>query len=143
MISLQKPSNFTPIFEVVSCFIEKKGKFVLLHRLDDAREGTTWGVPAGKIKEKETLEEGMLREIKEETGLTLKEPNLKYFKKIYEKYPNYDFVYHIFQAKLTGQEGIKLNPEEHKNYKWVTPKNALKINLIEDEDVCIKLFYKI
>ncbi|VVB74357.1 ADP-ribose pyrophosphatase [uncultured archaeon] len=143
MISLQKPADFNPVFEVVSCFVEKKGKIILLHRQDHAREGNTWGVPAGKLKDKETLTEGVLREIKEETGITLKEPNLKYFKKIYVKYPNYDFVYHIFQTKIKGKEEIKLNPEEHKNYKWITPKNALKMNLIEDEDACIKLFYKI
>jgi len=143
MISLQKPADFNPNFEVISCFVENKGKIILLHRKDTTREGNTWGVPAGKLGEKETLEKGMLREIKEETGLTLKESNLKYFKKVYIKYPNYDFVYHVFQTKLKGQEEIKLNPEEHKNYKWVTPKNALKMNLIPALDECIKLFYKI
>jgi len=143
MISLQRPQKFNPIFEVVSCFLEHEGQIVLLHRQDNAREGNTWGVPAGKLKTGEELIGGMAREIKEETGIIIENSKLNYFKKIYVKYPTYDFIYHILHTALDGQREVKINPREHKNYVWVTPKEALSMNLIQDLDACIKLYYKI
>jgi len=38
---------------------------------------------------------------------------------------------------------IIINSEEHKKYVWRTPEDALKENLIQDLDACIKMFYKI
>jgi hypothetical protein len=34
-----------------------------------------------------------------------------------------------------------LNTKEHKDYKWLTPSQALKLNLIPDEDKCIEMAY--
>ena len=68
---------------------------------------------------------------------------LNYFKKLFVKYPESDFEYHIFHYKLKHRPDIKLRLEEHKNFKWVTPSEALNFNLIEDEDECIKLFFNI
>ncbi len=49
MISRNKPENFTPKFEVVSCFVEYNDEILLLLRQDHKPEGNTYGVPAGKI----------------------------------------------------------------------------------------------
>jgi ADP-ribose pyrophosphatase YjhB (NUDIX family) len=51
MISKNKPENFTPKFEVVSCFVEYKNEILLLLRQDHKPQGNTYGVPAGKIDE--------------------------------------------------------------------------------------------
>lgn len=55
------------------CYIEKDGKYLMLHRVkkkDDLNRGMFIGV-GGKFEEGETPEECLLREVKEETGLTL------------------------------------------------------------------------
>lgn len=44
---------------------------------------------------------------------------------------------------LSKKPEISLNPIEHKDSKWVSPEESLKMNLIPDEDFCIKAFYKI
>jgi len=49
----------------------------------------------------------------------------------------------MYSTKLKYEPEIKINPEEHKSYIWRKPIDALKENLIEDLDVCIKMFYKI
>ena len=55
------------------CYIEKDGKYLMLHRVkkhNDINEGKWIGV-GGHAKNQETPEECLVREVKEETGLTL------------------------------------------------------------------------
>lgn len=57
------------------CYIEKNGKYLLLHRIkkkNDINEGKWIGV-GGKFEEGETADECVVREVYEETGLTLTE----------------------------------------------------------------------
>ncbi|MBU1252175.1 MAG: NUDIX hydrolase [Nanoarchaeota archaeon] len=141
MIYKKKPQKFNSRFEVVSCFVEHQGEILLLHRQDYKPEGNTWGVPAGKVDEGEIVLNTIMREIQEETGFALPPSKISYFDKVYVKYPGYDFVYHIFHACLDHKRKVSINPKEHKDFKWTSPKNALKMPLIQDLDTCIKLFY--
>ena len=55
------------------CYIEKEGKYLMLHRVKkhhDINAGKWIGV-GGHVENGETPEEGLLREVKEETGLVL------------------------------------------------------------------------
>ncbi|MFA7245326.1 MAG: NUDIX hydrolase [Candidatus Magasanikbacteria bacterium] len=143
MIYQEQPEDFNPKFEVVSCFVDYEGKILLLHRQDHKPEGNTWGVPAGKVDEGEKILDTIVREIREETGLEIPSSKISYFGKVYVKFPNYDFVYHMFDTKLTIKPQITINNTEHKDYKWISISEALEMPLIQDLDDCIKLFYKI
>ena len=142
MIYLEKPQNFNPIFEIVSCFVESQNKILLLHRQDHKPGGNTWGVPAGKVEIDENKDDTIIREINEETGIILNKQQLDYFNQVYVKYDTYDFKYHIYSTKLNTLPEILIRNDEHKDYKWQQPKQALNMNLIQDLDNCIKLFYK-
>ena len=55
------------------CYIEQDGKYLMLHRTmkqNDANEDKWIGV-GGRIEDKESPNECVLREVKEETGVTL------------------------------------------------------------------------
>ena len=84
----------------------------------------------------------MVREIQEETGFVLPSSQLSYFGKVFVKYPDYDFVYHIYHTKLNQRQKVAINHKEHKDFKWVSPENTLNMPLIQDLDACIRLFYK-
>ena len=61
------------------CYIENDGKYLMLHRVkkhNDINEGKWIGV-GGKFEQDETPEECLLREVKEETGLTLTKYRLR------------------------------------------------------------------
>lgn len=143
MIYSEKPKDFKSKFDVVGCFLEYDGKILLVHRADHKPQGDTWGVPAGKVDPGETLLQTMARELLEETGFTIEPSRLLYFGKVYVRFPDYDFVYHMFHCRLTEKPRIILRPDEHKDFEWVTPQESLKKNLIQDGDSVIKLFYKI
>ncbi len=149
MIYEKEPEGFNPRFEVVSCFVEYKGEIILLERPEHKPEGGTWGVPAGKVEEGEKPLAAMIRELWQETKLKIPKSKIKFDRKVYVRYPDYDFVYHIFHALLDARERIKINPKEHEKYMWIAPEKALvmentqSIALIRDLDACIRLFYRI
>lgn len=142
MLFLEKPDNFTPKFDVVSCFVEHDGKILLLHRAPHKPQGGTWCVPAGKVDAGEDLHSAMLRELQEETGI-IPVHNLDYFAATYVRYPEYDYVYHMYFVTLEQKPDVAIDTKDHVDFQWITPEEALTINLIEDEDTCIKLFYNL
>ncbi len=142
MVYKTTPKNFKPRFEIVSCYVECGGKILLLHRHKEKSQGGKWGVPAGKTEEGEHVAEAMIREVREETGLAIKPPQLEYLEKVFVRYPDYDFIYHMFRTKLEAEHPVVLNPKEHQAFQWTTPREALKMNLVDGTDACITLSYE-
>ncbi len=144
-ISLIEPADFKAKAEVVGFFLEHQGKILVLHRQEDTTQGNTWGIPGGKLAKGETVIDASIRELIEETGYHLPTGNVDYLTKVYIKYPHhFDYVYHMVRAPLKQDPGhVKINFKEHKGFTWVTPQDALKMNLMLAEDDCIKLIYKV
>ena len=137
------PIDFQPKFEVVGCFMEHDGDILLLQRNDDKSEGGRWGIPGGKRGPGETLAQALVREIKEETGVTILESELQYHQPILVRHTLHDFTYHIFSTVLRSRPEITLSPLEHQAQQWTTPAHALKLNLVTDKNACIKIRYGI
>ncbi|MGC8812525.1 MAG: NUDIX hydrolase [Candidatus Aenigmatarchaeota archaeon] len=86
---------------VVSCLLEKDGKILLVKRKKSKKAFPSfWGVPTGKVKAGETLEEALIREVKEETGLEV-EP-LKLLHITQEFHDNHHHLVFAFKAKIIG-----------------------------------------
>ncbi len=139
------PKNFSPRFEVACCHVDCDGKFLMLHRSDHKSAGDKWGAPAGKIDPGETPLETAQRETREETRIDIPLEDIHFRNTVYVRYPDYDFVYHIFQAEIESMEDVVINSEEHKDFRWLTPEEALALgdNLVPDEGDCIRLIYNI
>ena len=141
MMSKEKPADFSKRFDVVGCFIEHEGKFVLLRRHLHKANGGKWGLPAGKVETDETATLAVLREIKEETSLEIKEELVSYFDSRYVKDGSFDIEWHMFTTHMDIQPTIKVNPDEHLEHRWATPEEALHMDLIHDLRESITLFY--
>lgn len=138
-----KPINFVAKFEVVGCFCESNGKILLLQRQDYKPQGGKWGLPGGKVDTNETPKKAVLREVIEETGIDASKFPVDFFKTVYESYPDLNFVYHMFHTIFDNSKQVMISPTEHKDFVFVSPKDALKMDLIEDLDICIKDFYRL
>ena len=143
MIFINKPKDFHPKVEVVGCFLEYQDKILLLHRQENKSQGNLWGIPGGKLEKFETPVEAGIRETLEETGFDISEQEIIYSGKVYIKYPDFDYVYHMIRCTPAEHPGdVKIHFEAHKGFTWVTPEDALKMDLMLDEDDCIILIYE-
>jgi len=103
---------------VCSGLIEKNGKFLLVL----CPGFKVWRVPGGRAEWGEPIEKTFAREMKEEIGLTIKNPRFLGY--------GQDNQYHVrggfetsrllmfFHAKITKEP--KIDPGEAEEFKWVT-----------------------
>ena len=70
MITCMFEKGFTALLRhiVVHAIVEKDGKILLVKRAGDLLESGKWGLPGGFLNRDETAPQGVLRELKEETG---------------------------------------------------------------------------
>lgn len=142
MIFEKPPTDFKPKFEVSSCFILDKEKFIFLKTGSHKKLAGLWGIPAGKINQGETPIECVKREIKEETQINLDENETKFFKTVYIRYPELDYVYHMFYSTLKERTEFIIDKNESEEGKWITKEEALQLPLIPDEAPCIEMFFR-
>lgn len=106
---------------VVGCFLEYNNKFVLLKRHAHKPDGSTWGLPAGKVEASESDETAMIRELYEETGYRSDGTNLKLL-------GAYDFTtpsgatnnFVTYSVQLDTPHEVILEDTAHAEYKWVS-----------------------
>ena len=110
---------------VVDAIVINGDKILLIKRAPHLSNGGKWAIPGGFLDRDETCERAVLRELKEETGLSGK--IVKLFKIIdnpkrkNEDRQNVTFVYHI---KASGK--IKIDPKEISGAKWFDANNLPK-----------------
>lgn len=99
---------------IVGGIIEKNGKYLLVQ---EAKKKCyeKWNFPAGHLDFNESLEQGAIREIKEETGCDVELDGVCY---IANRILEDDlFVMIVFNAKLI-KENIEFDKEEILDVKW-------------------------
>lgn len=123
-----------------TCYIEKDGKYLMLHRVkkkNDMNEGKWIGV-GGKFEEGESPEECLVREVKEETGLILNSYELRcivtYVSDKYETEQMYVFTSSDFKGKLIECDEGTL--------EWINKENILDLNIWEGDKFFIEKMQK-
>ena len=130
---------------VVHAIIEMDGKLLLEKRTGDLLESGKWSLPSGFLDRDETAAQGIIREVKEETGYDFSRHPVDHLGTVFIEYDDKIlFVYHMFRTQLVGDPtAVKINPHEHVDFVWATPQEGLKLPLIQDEDACFKLVYSL
>ncbi len=104
MLELRKLVGQIPLIQCGTCvIISDKNKILMQLRTDNKK----WGLPGGSIELGEKVEEAAIREVKEETGLSVCLNDLKLFgvfsgERLHYIYPNGDEVYNIVNVFITG-----------------------------------------
>lgn len=143
MLFTEPPAGFEKGADVVGCYLEHEGEILLLRRLPHKSSGDTWGLPAGKAEPGESWEQAMVREIREETGIEAHEEELVPHETWYVEHPQRKFVYRTYSLSLPSKPEVTLHPDEHHEFRWVTPHESLSLPLVPDQDECIRTRYGI
>lgn len=102
--------------EVAVGGIALRGGEILLIRRDQAPSRGCWSVPGGRVEWGETLEEALVREVAEETGLTVQAGALA---GIVERRYLPDFHYVILDYYVTPQSGELRPGGDVSDARWV------------------------
>lgn len=114
-----RPATFDSRIEVAACYVECNGKLLLLLNAPGDSEAGSWGVPAGKLEPSETPPQGAARELFEETSISAQPSQIRSVGSLYIRKPDIDYIYHLFQIKVTSRPKIRLSTE-HQDYRWVS-----------------------
>ena len=134
------------------CYIERAGQYLMLHRVKKENDlnHDKWVGVGGKFLDKESPEECLLREVKEETGLTLTDYRFRGIVTFVSDRWETEYM-HLFTAdRFTGQ----LKECDEGVLEWIPWRRMLELphwkgdeiflNLIEDESTpffSLKLHY--
>jgi 8-oxo-dGTP pyrophosphatase MutT (NUDIX family) len=142
-VYLKPTPQFKPRREIAAVYIEYDDLILLLHRHKNKSQANKWGIPGGKVDKNETALQAAIREIQEETGFDISGQTIETLDTVYIEHNEKDhIIYSMFRTKMNRNPGaVKINFDEHKGFTWVTPADALKMDLIQDEDPCIRLVY--
>ena len=102
--------------KVVAALILKGDKFMICQRPENKARGLLWEFVGGKVENGETEEQALVRECKEELGVTVS-VGLP-FAEVTHNYPDITVRLTVYMAEIVKGVPQKL---EHKDIKWITP----------------------
>ena len=118
------------------CYIEKDEKYLMLHRTkkkNDINKDKWLGI-GGKFEEGESPEECMIREVKEETGLMLKNYQLRcivtYVSTTWETEYMYVFTSNEFEGNLI--------PCDEGDLQWIDKDKITELNTWEGDKIFVE-----
>lgn len=131
-----KVKNVSIMMNTTLCYIEKENKYLMLHRTkkeNDLNEGKWIGV-GGKFEKDETPEECLLREVREETGLTLTRYKLRAVITFRSDKWETEYMYLFTADEFTGE----LMDCSEGELEWVDKDKILNLNIWEGDKIFLK-----
>ncbi|MCR4605120.1 MAG: 8-oxo-dGTP diphosphatase [Eubacterium sp.] len=118
------------------CYIEKDNKYLMLHRVKkdvDINHGKWIGV-GGHFLKNESPEECLLREVKEETGLTLTSYKMRGIITFISDEWETEYMFLYTADDFTGE----LSECDEGELKWVDKDKLMELNLWEGDRIFLK-----
>lgn len=116
----------------VLCLIYDEKRFLLQDRTSD--DWTGYVLPGGHIEVGESIVDAVIREIKEETGLTIMNPKIcgiKQFPLADGDYKTGRYLVFLFK---TNEFAGELVSSEEGQMRWIDREDLHKVNLVRDFD---------
>ena len=121
----------------VLCLIQKEDKILLQNRVKTDWRG--YAFPGGHIEIGESIVDAVVREVREETGLTITDPKLcgvKQFPLKDGKYENGRYLVFLFRADKFSGEVVS---SEEGEMRWIDKRDLHEFNLVQDFDDMLKV----
>lgn len=102
--------------QVAAALIWDQDRFMICQRPAHKARGLLWEFVGGKLEPGETVEEALVRECREELGVTVKPGEV--FMEVTHTYP--DITVHLTLLNASIAEGT-VQKLEHNDIRWITP----------------------
>lgn len=123
------------ITQVVAALIWDSDRFMICQRPAHKTRGLLWEFVGGKIEPGETKEQALIRECREELGITVSVGEV--FMDVIHEYP--DMTVHLTLFNASIQEGV-LRKLEHNDIRWITAGEIDQYDFCPaDEEILIRL----
>lgn len=103
------------VTEVVAAMIWRGDRFLACQRPAQKARGLLWEFVGGKVEPGETKEEALIRECREELGITIRVGQMRM--ELVHEYPDLTVRLSLFDATVPEGEPRKL---EHNDIRWIT-----------------------
>jgi len=120
--------------KVVAAVIVRNGRVLIARRRKEVGYGGLWEFPGGKLKDGETQEKGLEREIAEELGVCIRVGNFLY--SVPYRSPALSIELLAYRAVLTSGE-FKLT--DHDEIRWVKPSELEESAFSEPDRPVVRL----
>ena len=121
--------------EVVAALIWDKNRFMICQRPAHKARGSLWEFVGGKVEPGESKEEALIRECREELGVTVDVGEI--FMEVTHQYP--DITVHLTLFSASIREGVP-QKLEHKDIRWITAEEIGKFSFCPaDTEILEKL----
>ena len=119
--------------QVVAALIRENDKFMIFQRPVTKTRAYQWEFVGGKVEAGETLEEALIRECREEIGVTVKVGDV--FMEVDHEYPDITIHLTLFNAEIVEGVPQKL---EHNDIKSITPDEIPQYRFCPADDEILK-----
>lgn len=129
-------SSGDPVKLATLVYLRQDGRTLMLHRVKKERDmhAGLWNGLGGKMEEGETPAECAVREFREESGLTIKEPALRGILTFPSNVDESGETWQVFVYEANGSRGRQKRCPEG-DLAWVEDKDLLSLNLNEGDYV--------
>ena len=102
--------------EVVAALIERGGKLLICRRPAHKARALLWEFAGGKVEDSETKEQALVRECREELGVTIAVGDI--YAEVTHSYPDLTIRLTLFRAAIASGEPRAI---EHAELRWAAP----------------------
>ncbi len=121
--------------EVVAALIWDENRFMICQRPAHKARGSLWEFVGGKVEPGESKEEALVRECREELGVTVEVGDV--FMEVTHQYP--DITVHLTLFSASIREGVP-QKLEHQDIRWITAEEIGKFSFCPaDTEILEKL----
>lgn len=115
--------------DAVAVVLKKGERYLLIKRAKHGTAEDYWCPVTGAVEDGENQAEAVTREAKEELGI-----DVSPLQKVWECLTDdKEYVLHWWHAQIVNDK-VEINPDEVKEYRWLTYEEMLKLDKMFDAD---------
>lgn len=119
--------------EVVAALIWDNDRFLACQRPENKARGGLWEFVGGKVEPGETKQQALIRECREELGITVSVGDL--FLELTHCYPDLTIHLTVFHTAIADGEPQLL---EHQDLRWVTAEEAAEMPFCPADETIVR-----